>query len=227
MQEVDPFLFFNPYKPRVLYTVGHRQTVQTQIRRRRARRLIIVSTICLRIGIIMKNTTHLPLKRKWTVSIDKSRKFHRAYMVKANSKFANQTSHCAGWFAVFLFACCIVMFSYGSLYSLFALKARFGTCIYIYKATLKWIFRILHPFIASWTTQNLIECCQALLPVQFASNIEFIRQMWHWFCDWQRPKPEFHEQNKILVCSIGCSCSHWPFRFSVLHSNKTVNTIKY
>ena len=32
-------------------------------------------------------------------------------------------------------------------------------------------------------------------------------------------------QNKLLVCSIGCPCSSWLFRFSVLHSNKTVNTI--
>ena len=34
------------YKPSVLF-VGHRQTVKTQIRRRRMRRLIRISTICL------------------------------------------------------------------------------------------------------------------------------------------------------------------------------------
>ena len=34
-------------------------------------------------------------------------------------------------------------------------------------------------------------------------------------------------QSKLLVCSIDCPCSHWLFRFSVLHSNKTVYTIKY
>ena len=34
-------------------------------------------------------------------------------------------------------------------------------------------------------------------------------------------------QNKLLVCSIGCPCSHWLLGFSVLHSNKTVNTITY
>ena len=27
--------------------------------------------------------------------------------------------------------------------------------------------------------------------------------------------------------SNGCPCSHWLFCFSVLHSNKTVNTIEY
>ena len=38
------------------------------------------------------------------------------------------------------------------------------------------IFRILQPFIVSWTTHNLTDSCQAHLPVHFASNIEFIRQ---------------------------------------------------
>ena len=36
----------NPYKPSVLF-VGHRQTVQTQSSRRRTRRLIMVSNVCL------------------------------------------------------------------------------------------------------------------------------------------------------------------------------------
>ena len=38
-----------------------------------------------------------------------------------------------------------------------------------------------------------------------------------------------HVLNNPLVCSIGCLCSRWLFRFSVLHSNKTVtcNTISY
>ena len=36
----------NPFKPSVLF-VGHRQTVHTQIRRHRTRRLIKVSTVCL------------------------------------------------------------------------------------------------------------------------------------------------------------------------------------
>ena len=65
------------------------------------------------------------------------------------------------------------------------------------------------------------------LPVQFPSNIKFIPQMLHWCNDWQRATPELHMQNKLLNCSIGCPCSHWLFRFSVLHSNKPVNTIKY
>ena len=65
-------------------------------------------------------------------------------------------------------------------------------------------------------------CCQAHLPVQYASNIEFIRQKLHWCCDWQRTTPESNVQNKPIVCSIGC-----PFRFSVLLSNKPVETITY
>ena len=40
------------------------------------------------------------------------------------------------------------------------------------------------------------------------------------------PGPESNVQNKLLVCSLGCQCSHWLFGFSVLHSNKTVYTIK-
>ena len=35
----------NPYKPSVVF-IGHRQTVQSQIRRRRTRRLIRVFTVC-------------------------------------------------------------------------------------------------------------------------------------------------------------------------------------
>ena len=38
-------LYINPYKPSVLF-IGHRQTVQTQIRHHRTRRLIRVSTVC-------------------------------------------------------------------------------------------------------------------------------------------------------------------------------------
>ena len=38
--------WINPYKPGVHF-VGHRQKVQTQIRRRRTRRLIRIFTICL------------------------------------------------------------------------------------------------------------------------------------------------------------------------------------
>ena len=73
----------------------------------------------------------------------------------------------------------------------------------------------------------LIDSCQAYLPTQYASNIEFIHQKWRWWRDWQRATPESHVQNKLLVCFIGCPCSHWLFRFSVLHSTKTVNTIRY
>ena len=42
----ESVLHFNPYKPSVPL-LGHRQTVQTQIRRHRTRRLIKVFTVCL------------------------------------------------------------------------------------------------------------------------------------------------------------------------------------
>ena len=37
---------------------------------------------------------------------------------------------------------------------------------------------------------KLIDSCQAHMPVQYASKIEFIRHKWHWCCDWQRVTPE-------------------------------------
>ena len=42
---IREYAIFNPYKPGVLF-LWHRQTVQTQIRRRRTRRLIRVFTVC-------------------------------------------------------------------------------------------------------------------------------------------------------------------------------------
>ena len=39
--------YINPLKPSVLF-VGHRQTLQNQIRRRKTRRLIRFSTVCLK-----------------------------------------------------------------------------------------------------------------------------------------------------------------------------------
>ena len=72
---------------------------------------------------------------------------------------------------------------------------------------------------------HLIRNCQAHLPVQYASNIKFIRQKWHWCRDWQQAIPESHMQIKPLVFSIGGPCSHWLFSFSILDSNKTVDTI--
>ena len=79
--------------------------------------------------------------------------------------------------------------------------------IYIFEAILYWIYRLfatVHIFI-NYT--NLIDSCQAHLPVQYASNIELVCQRWQWSCDWQRATPELHMQNKPLVCSIGCPCS--------------------
>ena len=43
--QINKILELNPHKPSVLY-MGHRKTVQTQIRRRRMGRLIRVSTVC-------------------------------------------------------------------------------------------------------------------------------------------------------------------------------------
>ena len=44
---------------------------------------------------------------------------------------------------------------------------------------------------------NMIDSCQAYLPVQYASNIELIRQKLHWCCDLQQATPESHVQNKV------------------------------
>ena len=77
---------------------------------------------------------------------------------------------------------------------------------------------------------NLINSCQAHLPMQYAPNIGFIRQKWHICCDWQLATPESHMQNKSLVCSNGYLCSHWLTAcvpFFRLQSNKTVNMITY
>ena len=66
-----------PYKPGPF--LGHRQTVQTQIRRRRTRRLIRVYTVCSQKYLFeiekkkMKNYTRHPLNEKWTLPIDKDR----------------------------------------------------------------------------------------------------------------------------------------------------------
>ena len=71
-------------------------------------------------------------------------------------------------------------------------------------------------------TQNLTDNCKAHLSVQFASNFKLICQMWHWCCDWQWATTELHVEKKLLVSSIGCLCSHWLFRLSVLRSDNTV-----
>ena len=70
----------NPNKPRVLF-VGHWQTMQTRIRRSAAsdQGLHCLHTErYIQNGIKMKNTTQLPLKRKWTVPIDRNGNFHLA-----------------------------------------------------------------------------------------------------------------------------------------------------
>ena len=84
----------------------------------------------------------------------------------------------------------------------------------------------LRPFIASWKTYIWLTAAKLTLPVQYASNIEFISQKWHWCRCWQRATPESYVQINPLVFSIGCPCSHWLFRFSVLHA-KNVKTITH
>ena len=79
------------------------------------------------------------------------------------------------------------------------------------------------------TDISLIDVCQTHLPVQNASNIELIHQK---CCDLQQATSAAHMQNKPLVCSIACpvhtGCSAFPFYTpSILHSNKTVVTVKY
>ena len=74
---------------------------------------------------------------------------------------------------------------------------------------------------------NLIDSCQAHLPVQYALNIEFICKKCHKCCDLQRATPDLLVQNEPLVCSIGCPGQTGCSAFSVLHSNKTVNRITY
>ena len=67
------FLLINPYKPSVLF-VGHLQTVQNQIIRRKMRRLIRFSTVCLQ-KFLLKfrlkwvNCRALPKKmeQKWVI----------------------------------------------------------------------------------------------------------------------------------------------------------------
>ena len=71
--------------------------------------------------------------------------------------------------------------------------------------------------------KTMIDSCQADLPVQYASNIELIRQKWLELWSTVSHSRELHVQNKPLICSIGCPCS----RFSILHSDKNVYTMSY
>ena len=71
---------------------------------------------------------------------------------------------------------------------------------------------------------NMIDSCQAHLLVLRTSN-SFARSDTCIVIDSELHLS--HVQNKPLVRSIGCPCSHGLFRFSVLRSEKTVNTITY
>ena len=75
----------NPYKPCVLL-MGHRQTVKTQMRCCRTRRLIWGFTVCLTncIKKLNKNekSSLIPLKSKVDCPNDKAGKVHSAYLGK-------------------------------------------------------------------------------------------------------------------------------------------------
>ena len=86
-----------------------------------------------------------------------------------------------------------------------------------------YIFATVH----SLMNYTLIDSCQAQLPMQCASNIEWPEVTLVLLLT--ASLTESYMQNKPLVFSIGCPCSScicsWLFYFSALHSNKTVNTI--
>ena len=92
----------------------------------------------------------------------------------------------------------------------------------LFKASLLLIFRFLQPFIASWKTLIWLTSARLTCPCNTLRTSNSFG-----CCDWQRATPDSHVQNRPLVCSIGCPCSHRLFCFSVLHSNKTINTITY
>ena len=60
--------------------MGHQQTVQNQIGRRRMRRLISLLTVCVQNVTVFKFewklTTQQPLNSKWIRPIDKGGEFH-------------------------------------------------------------------------------------------------------------------------------------------------------
>ena len=90
---------------------------------------------------------------------------------------------------------------------------------------------------------NLIDSCQAHLHVQYASNKTAAKLTC--LCNALRTSNSFprsdtgvvieSEPHLSLTCKTrllfapfnGCQCSHWLFCFSVLHPNKTINTITY
>ena len=58
---------------------------------------------------------------------------------------------------------------------------------------------------------NLIDSCQADLPVQYASNIQLISQKWYWCCDWQRATTEPSLLFAQLAVCVQAGCSTFPF----------------
>ena len=62
---------------------------------------------------------------------------------------------------------------------------------------------------------DLIDSCQAHLPLQYAWNIDLIPQKRYWCCDWQRATPQSHMQNKPLFAPLAVrvqgGCSAFPF----------------
>ena len=87
--------------------------------------------------------------------------------------------------------------------------------IYIFKASLQYFFIFSQPFYGLMNDIHLTGSCQAHSPVQYASNIESIRQKWHWCCDWQRATPESYVQTSLLFAQlavrVNTGCSAFPF----------------
>ena len=72
---------------------------------------------------------------------------------------------------------------------------------------------------------NLIDSCQAHLPVQYASNIEFICQLVLWLTASHTVSRTY--KTSFLFAPLAVRVHYGCFAFSVLHSNKSVDTITY
>ena len=73
--------------------------------------------------------------------------------------------------------------------------------------------------------RHICVSCQAHFLAQYDLNIESIRQKWHCCCDWREPHLIRTRKTNLFFCFFGCPRSHCLFPHSVLHFNRTVNTI--
>ena len=71
---------------------------------------------------------------------------------------------------------------------------------------------------------KMIEGCQAHLPMQYTSNIEFISQKWHCCCDWQQATLDSHWLILFQIMNtLGLLQSKWSPKFH----EQTKNWIYY